>query len=121
MTSDPQTAGGGASRPFPIMHRDDKGNRVQASVPWELLAPFGAQAQANHSQSLERLAERGGLCWTETAQVLLGKPWATFKDETLARAFVLCRVELLKLARQPSDPQHTGARATEGSGANSND
>lgn len=31
------------------------------SIPWSLIAPHEAQAQSNHDQSLERLAERGGL------------------------------------------------------------
>ena len=31
------------------------------SVPWEVMAPHESMAQKNHSQSLARLAERGGL------------------------------------------------------------
>lgn len=31
------------------------------SIPWDLIAPHEEQAQINHSQSLQRLAERGGL------------------------------------------------------------
>ncbi len=36
-----------------------------ASVPWRLAEAVRAQAEANHGQSLERLAERGGLCPVE--------------------------------------------------------
>jgi hypothetical protein len=31
------------------------------SVPWDFVEPFRAQALRNHSQTLERLAARGGL------------------------------------------------------------
>lgn len=41
------------SRRFPIQRGP--------SVPWEVMAPHESMAQKNHSQSLERLAERGGL------------------------------------------------------------
>ena len=36
------------------------------------------QAQRNHSQSLQRLNERGGLGYSETMDIITGKPWATF-------------------------------------------
>lgn len=35
--------------------------KLPDSIPWTLIAPHERQAQANHSQTLERLAERGGL------------------------------------------------------------
>ena len=31
-------------------------------VPWSFVETFRAQAERNHGQTLERLAERGGLC-----------------------------------------------------------
>lgn len=40
-------------------------------IPWELIAPHDAQAQRNHcGQTLERLAQRGGLCPMEAVAVL---------------------------------------------------
>lgn len=51
-------------RRFPIM--DDP----RWTIPWDLIAPHEAQAQRNHSQSLERLAERGGLSSCEAMAVI---------------------------------------------------
>ena len=45
------------------------------SVPWDFLAPHERQAVANHDQTLQRLAERGGLGSTEMLCVLDGLPW----------------------------------------------
>lgn len=40
------------------------------SVPWAMLAPHKRRAELNHSQTLERLAERGGLSPSEIVCVL---------------------------------------------------
>jgi hypothetical protein len=40
------------------------------SVPWDLVAPHEARAWKNHWQTLERLAERGGLSPHELVAVL---------------------------------------------------
>lgn len=45
------------------------------SVPWSLLAPHEARAQRTHSQTLERLAERGGLSPSEMAAVIEDREW----------------------------------------------
>jgi hypothetical protein len=48
-------------------------------TPW--CVPFGAvsahrqQCKTNHSQTPERLRERGGLSWCELFAVLSDKPW----------------------------------------------
>lgn len=59
-------------RQFPILAY---GHRKGASVPWEFVAPHEQQALRNHDQTLERLAERGGLSWSEVEHVVLNKPW----------------------------------------------
>lgn len=46
-----------------------------SSVPWGFLAPHEARAQANHHQSLNRLAERGGLCPAEMLAVVENLAW----------------------------------------------
>ncbi len=51
---------------FPIHPCDRK---KIASVPWSFVADHEAQAQHNHSQSLTRLAERGGLSLCELLAV----------------------------------------------------
>ena len=43
------------------------------SVPWSLVAPHARQAEHNHSQTLERLAQRGGLSPAELVAVLRGE------------------------------------------------
>lgn len=48
-------------------------------IPWEILAPHARQAMANHDQTLERLAERGGLdpyeaiCILEDRKIVRGE------------------------------------------------
>lgn len=42
-------------------------------IPWAMIREHARQAIANHGQSLERLAERGGLSPLEMMCVLLGK------------------------------------------------
>jgi hypothetical protein len=56
-----------SARRFPIMGGP--------SIPWEMIAPCERQAQSNHQQSLERLAERGGLDPTEALAVLESRRW----------------------------------------------
>lgn len=67
---------------------------VPDSIPWAMIEPHAERAAANHgSQSLERLAERGGLDAGEIVAILrnwsfqLMTPEAAFKqlNEELAR------------------------------------
>lgn len=65
---------------FPVLWQVYGENRKQfealgcpKSVPWSLVAPHERQAVSNHSQTLERLAQRGGLCPVELVAVLEGK------------------------------------------------
>lgn len=44
-------------------------------IPWSLIAPHEQQAEKNHSQSLRRLAERGGLSACEALAVLENRDW----------------------------------------------
>lgn len=43
---------------------------IYTRVPWAMLAPHETQARNNHSQTLKRLAERGGLAPCEAVAVL---------------------------------------------------
>ena len=45
-------------------------------VPWDLVAPHERQALRNHDQTLERLAERGGLSPAELLAVLEDLAWS---------------------------------------------
>jgi hypothetical protein len=51
------------------------GYAVVIALPWAMMTPHENQAQANHGQSLRRLAERGGLGWCEAVAVLENRPW----------------------------------------------
>lgn len=51
------------------------------SIPWSVVEPHGRQALKNHSQTLERLAERGGLAPSELMAVLEDRPWHSMKLE----------------------------------------
>lgn len=57
-------------RKFPIMARD----RSQ-DIPWSMIEPHEDQAQKNHYQTLERLAQRGGLAPCEAVAILEDRPW----------------------------------------------
>lgn len=45
------------------------------SVPWDLVEAHAARARENHDQSLERLAERGGLSPAELYAVVHDLNW----------------------------------------------
>ncbi len=46
-----------------------------ADVPWDFVAKHRDQCQWNHSQTPERLAERGGLGICEMLAVVTHRPW----------------------------------------------
>lgn len=62
---------------FPILgaNRDAK-----QSVPWSFIAPHSERAEKNHGQTLERLAERGGLSALEMLAVVLDLSWNDSED-----------------------------------------
>lgn len=54
---------------FPIL------NSGKQTVDWQLVADHGDQVRKNHYQSVERLAQRGGLSWCELHAVLHNRTW----------------------------------------------
>lgn len=67
---------------FPVICRFSQYSRQQQirlevltprAVPWDFIAPHEAQAQRNHDQSLERLAQRGGLSPYEMVMCVRGR------------------------------------------------
>lgn len=72
------------TRQFPILG-------TKESVPWSVIAPHEGQAKSNHGQTLKRLAERGGLSWTEAFLTLTGQR-LTFRNDPDARDKVLAIV-----------------------------
>jgi hypothetical protein len=45
------------------------------AIPWDMIAPHEKQAQANHSQTLSQLADRGGLGPAEALAILDDRRW----------------------------------------------
>lgn len=69
-------------------------------VPYDLVKRHEAQALANHGQTVDRLAERGGLSWLELLMVLTDKPGYgeyadRFKGEREGAAFQAVAVTLM--------------------------
>lgn len=76
---------------FPILVSGAR-NRPRPTIPWAAIAPHERQAMRNHGgQSLRRLAERGGLSWTEALAVLTDRefPWRQKHDPEADRLRVL--------------------------------
>ena len=72
--------GEGTERAFPMLitgeeRRRHAGVAFPRYVPWMLLAPHEEWARNNHSQTLERLAERGGLGPDEMMAILEHRRW----------------------------------------------
>lgn len=66
-----------SAREFPVLNACDARKRgtFPKSVPWAFVAPHEAQALRNHGQTLQRLAERGGLSAAEMLAVVTGRTW----------------------------------------------
>jgi hypothetical protein len=76
------------------------------TIPSEVIAPFEAQAWRNHDQSLQMLADRGGLHPVEAWAVMTGKDWIGYKNPcTMQEA-----VSFLKALASPSDDQKERGR-----------
>jgi hypothetical protein len=54
------------------------------AIPWSVISPFEDQAQRNHDQSLQRLAERGGLGPEEAISVLTNTRYGAWAEEYVA-------------------------------------
>jgi hypothetical protein len=65
---------------FPVMN--DGFPLAPSSVPWDFVAPFEAGAQRNHSQSLARLAQRGGLSVSELLAVIENRGWERIEPKS---------------------------------------
>lgn len=72
-------------RKFPIIV-DSEGTKAPCPswIPWDAIEPYEGHAQANHGQTLERLAERGGLGPEEAYLVMTGRRW---RGEVFSEAF----------------------------------
>lgn len=64
-----------AERRFPVLGHPAVDGPLPASVPWALVEPHRERARTNHGQTLERLAERGGLCPVELWMLVHERGW----------------------------------------------
>lgn len=67
---------------YPVLSKDRRSSPPPHTVPWEWIAQFERQAVANHGQTLQRMAERGGMGWCEILAIATG--------QNLRGAFKLC-------------------------------
>lgn len=85
-------------RTFPLLYQGRVNEHLRhrrASVPWAFLAPHEKQAQRNHSQTLARLAERGGLSPREALLVVEDRPLRDLWTTRMTEADALDRLEAL--------------------------
>lgn len=73
---------------MPIMR-----SKYMALMPMAMLIPFEARAIRNHGQTLERLAERGGLATSEALAIMDNLPWGSVKVCEANDLLLLRRVE----------------------------
>ncbi len=75
----------GEGKRFPILGIDQRDieNHPERprNVPWAMLEPFEGNAKKNHDQSLQRLAERGGLDVTEMVAIIEGHTIRWLRDQ----------------------------------------
>jgi hypothetical protein len=75
-------------RRFPVLQPQTRADAARAiaagtprDVPWSLLAPHEQRALDNHDQTLERLAERGGLAPCEMLAIIENRRWRSMPLE----------------------------------------
>lgn len=93
---------------FPVLmdYRERKEfPNAPVSVPWELLQPHALQALANHGQTLERLAERGGLHPGEMYLILHNLPWDGGRLPATAIALQFIDQKIMELSRRATVSQ----------------
>jgi hypothetical protein len=67
------------------------------TIPWALIEPWERQAKENHGQTLEQLAERGGLSSVEAVCVLEGR---RFTRDDQFYPLALARTRIAELVRE---------------------
>lgn len=74
-------------RIMPIM-----GSILMSEIPFAMISPHEAQAQANHGQTLTRLADRGGLSPSEALSILDNKRFGTHPNSEASAIALINRV-----------------------------
>lgn len=100
-----------SDRRFPVIRGQSRAPRdVTAtwprSVPWSFVERFRERAESNHSQTLERLAERGGLAPDEMWLAAHDQPLSRFRQNVEPPSEEVCGAWLIaemgKLGEGPS-------------------
>lgn len=85
---------------MPIM-----GATLMNEIPFAMIAPHESNAQRNHGQSLNRLADRGGLAASEAIAILEGLRWGSVKNCLENERYLINLVRKWREAnRAASDP-----------------
>lgn len=79
---------------MPIM-----GATLLSEIPWDFISPHERQAKANHGQSLDRLAQRGGLAACEALDILEGRRWGSAKPCIENERYLINKVRVWRAAR----------------------
>lgn len=79
---------------MPIM-----GAALLSEIPFAMIAPHEAQALRNHSQSLERLAQRGGLAACEAIDIIEGRRWGSAKPCIENERYLINKVRAWRAAK----------------------
>lgn len=64
------------------------------TLPWEMVEAYADRARKNHGQTVERLAERGGLCVIELACLFNDKTLRFCQDLTFERAVAIVQQQI---------------------------
>jgi hypothetical protein len=77
----------GTEREFPIqLRQEDRAVGMPDSVPWSVVETWKKQVERNHGQTLERLAERGGLSPEELYCAASGQSVSVLIGGTLGKS-----------------------------------
>lgn len=79
---------------MPIM-----GATLMSEIPFAMIAPHEVQAQRNHGQSLERLAQRGGLAACEAIDIIEGRRWGSAKSCVENERYLINKVRAWRAAQ----------------------
>lgn len=84
---------------MPIM-----GATLLSEIPWAFIAPHDAQARSNHGQSLERLAQRGGLAASEALDIIEGRRWGSARPCIENEHYLINLVRAWRAALKSTSP-----------------
>lgn len=80
---------------MPIM-----GAMLMSEIPFAMIEPHEAQALRNHGQTLERLAQRGGLAASEAVAIMKGLRWGAVKTGVPTEHYLINMVREWRMAQQ---------------------